>query len=140
MGDGDGERRGRGARERGGKGRRLHLRDAALLLLESPLLRLLEPLRLGELGVADLLEVLLVGAHVCELLLLHHLHHTLLQRLAHKHLRASRARTGGVSHRTTRFPPGMGVAPSQLQVWGGGEARTSRIGSTSASKSKRSPS
>jgi len=61
------------AARRGGRGR-------------APLLGLLEALGLGELGVADLLKVLLVRLHRRELLLLHHFHHRLLQRLAHEHL------------------------------------------------------
>ena len=67
-------------------------RDALLLLLHTARLRLgasrltlFETLRLGELCVAHLLKVLLVRAHVLQLLLLHHLHHRLLERLAYEY-------------------------------------------------------
>ncbi len=62
------------------------LRQAPLLLLVLALLGRLHALRGHQLGVADLLKVLLVRAHGRQLLLLQHLHQALLQHLAHQHL------------------------------------------------------
>ena len=65
----------------------LLLVDPPLLLLLLPLLAGLHPLRRDELGVPDLLKVLLVLPHGLELLLLQDLHEPLLKRLADQDLK-----------------------------------------------------
>mmetsp|Transcript_22559 Transcript_22559/g.43807 ORF Transcript_22559/g.43807 Transcript_22559/m.43807 type:complete len:200 (-) Transcript_22559:59-658(-) len=60
--------------------------DTALLLCHSAVLCLLHALGLCELRPRDLVELLLVRAHVGQLLLLEHLHQRLLERLAHEDL------------------------------------------------------
>mmetsp|Transcript_1985 Transcript_1985/g.4512 ORF Transcript_1985/g.4512 Transcript_1985/m.4512 type:complete len:237 (-) Transcript_1985:241-951(-) len=62
------------------------LLNTPLLLLRTPDLRSLHPLSLCKLGCSDLIELLLMGPHVLQLLLLQDLHQALLQRLAHNDL------------------------------------------------------